>query len=58
MSTATLRYHAITLSFLPGRREERVLKSLRTLRLRTSRRRAKQVVRYVLSRMSIGSKSS
>lgn len=52
MSTTTLRYHAITLSFLPSRREERVLKSLRTLRLRTSRRRAKQAVRYVLSRMS------
>lgn len=51
MSTATLRYHAITLSFLPGRREERVLKSLRTLRLRTSRRRAKQAVRFILSRM-------
>ena len=53
MSTATLRYHAITLSFLPGRREERAMKSLRTLRLRTSRRRAKQVERYVLSRMSL-----
>jgi hypothetical protein len=52
MSTATLRYHTITLAFLPGRREERMMKSLRTLRLRTSRRRAKQVVRYILSRMS------
>ena len=51
MSTATLRYHAITFSFLPSRREEHILKSLRTLRLRTSRRRAKQAVRYVLSRM-------
>ncbi|MBI5793497.1 hypothetical protein HZA87_00190 [Candidatus Uhrbacteria bacterium] len=58
MSTATLRYHTITLSFLPGRREDLAMKSLRTLRLRTSRRRAKQAVRYILSRVSIGSKSS
>ncbi|MBI4437593.1 hypothetical protein HY631_01440 [Candidatus Uhrbacteria bacterium] len=54
MSIATLRYHAITLSFLPSRREERVLKSLRTLRLRTSRRRTKQIIRYMMSRVTKG----
>jgi hypothetical protein len=52
MSSASLRYTAITLSFLPYKRDHRVTKSLRSLRLRASRRRAKQALRQILSRMT------
>ncbi len=45
MSTATLRHQAITLSFLPGRRDRQISHSFKTLCMRASRRRIKQVVR-------------
>jgi hypothetical protein len=53
MSTATLRYSAITLSFLPYKRDQKISKGLRALKIRASRRRAKQVVRQVLDRAKI-----
>lgn len=49
MSTTTLRYRMITLSFLPYKRDQRLSKSLRTLRIRTSRRRAKKTMRQMLT---------
>ena len=51
MSTATLRYHTITLSFLPYRRDQKLSKGLRALRVRASRRRAKRAVRQMLTRV-------
>ncbi len=48
MSTAILRHHAITLSFLTNRRERQIDHSLKTLRIRASRRRVKQVIRNVI----------
>lgn len=51
MSSAALRHTAITLSFLPYKRDRRLTKNLRSLRLRASRRRAKQAMRHVLTRM-------
>lgn len=49
MSATTLRYHNLTLSFLPTRRDRKVLNRLRTLRLYTSRRRMKQICRHYIS---------
>lgn len=50
MSTTTLRYQAITLSFLPYKRERRISKGLRILRIRASRRRARCILRNLLAR--------
>jgi len=51
MSTATLRYYDMTLGFVPFRQERELERSLNRLRLRVSRRRFKQAVREMLSRM-------
>jgi len=51
MSTASLRYRSVTLSFLPYKRDHRLSKSLRSVRIRASRRRAKRAYRNVISRI-------
>ncbi|MDG1949619.1 MAG: hypothetical protein P8J32_02210 [bacterium] len=49
MSSATLRHHNVTLSFLPYKKDQRISRQLRTLKLRTSRRRTKQLIRNTMS---------
>jgi len=49
MSTTTLRHHLNALAFLPRQKEDRVLKSLRLLKMRTSRRRLKQTLRQLIT---------
>ena len=51
MSSTSVRYNAITLSFLPSKRDHRLAKNVRSLRVRTSRRRARRAVRELLSQM-------
>jgi hypothetical protein len=51
MSSASLRYRSITLSFLPYQRDHRLTKNFRALRVRASRRRAKRMVRDFMSRI-------
>ncbi len=45
MSSQALRFHTLTLLFLPMRRERRLGQFARDLRLRVSRRRVKMLLR-------------
>lgn len=49
MSFATLKYYDITLSFLPVARNRRLTNRVRFLRLLTSRRKIKQLLRAFIS---------
>jgi len=49
MSTTTLRHYFHTLSYLPRRRDEQMVKGLRLLKIRTSRRRLKQSFRHLIN---------
>lgn len=45
MSTIALRHHAFTFAFLPVRRVRRFESALRSLRIRSSRRQVRRVLR-------------
>ncbi|HLD20762.1 MAG TPA: hypothetical protein VJB64_01555 [Patescibacteria group bacterium] len=53
MSTTTLRHHLNTLAFLPRQRDKRIVKGLRALKIRTSRRRFKQVIRQLIDHRTL-----
>ncbi|MBI4592538.1 hypothetical protein HY733_03780 [Candidatus Uhrbacteria bacterium] len=53
MSTTTLKYHINTLAFLPRQKDKRIVKGLRALKIRTSRRRFKQAIRQMIDRRTI-----
>jgi len=50
MSTTTLRYSDLTVSFVPFRRERELGRTVRHLRVRVSRRRFRQAARDMLNR--------
>ncbi|MBI4435496.1 hypothetical protein HY630_02395 [Candidatus Uhrbacteria bacterium] len=50
MSTTTLRHHLNTFAFLPRQKDKRIVKGLRALKIRTGRRRLKQVIRQLIDR--------
>lgn len=47
MSTVSLRHHAFTLAYLPVRRARRIESAMRTVCLRLSARRVRQIMRSV-----------
>ena len=53
MSISILRHHLNTLSYLPRRRDQRITKSLRLFRIRTSRRQIRRTIRELLSHLNI-----
>ncbi|NQV89828.1 hypothetical protein HQ487_00300 [Candidatus Uhrbacteria bacterium] len=54
MSTATtLRHHSNTFAFLPRQRDQRFIKSLRAIKIRTSRRKIRQVIRQMIDHRSL-----
>jgi len=53
MSTATLRHHFNTFAFLPRQRDQRIVKSLRALKIRTSRRKIRQTIRQMIDHRSL-----
>lgn len=53
MSTTTLRHHLNTLAFLPRQKDKRIVKGLRALKIRTGRRRLKQVIRQFIDHRSL-----
>ena len=54
MSTTTLRYSDLTVSFVPFRRERELGRTVRHLRVRVSRRRFRQAARELISHMKNG----
>jgi len=48
MSAQSIRFHQLTLSFLPARRERKVSDAFRSLRLRVSQRNVKRLLRAML----------
>jgi len=53
MSTSLLRHHLNTFAYLPRKRDQRIVKGLRLLKVRTSRRRLKQTIRQLLDHRSL-----
>jgi hypothetical protein len=52
MSTATLRYHLFTVSFLPARRDRLISAAVRTMKTRVSRRRFRKAARYLVAKLN------
>lgn len=52
MST-TLKHYFNTLAFLPRQKDRRIVKGLRALKMRTSRRRLKQALRQLADRRAL-----
>ncbi|MFH1405489.1 MAG: hypothetical protein ABIH21_05375 [Patescibacteria group bacterium] len=50
MSTTMLKFYSTSLSYLPKRYDRQFGNAMRTLRIRVSRRRIKQVLRHYIKR--------